>query len=274
MILSLYRSARSVYRTLIGYPLSTFFTLRTLQRKGVIHSIQHKGQAVYFDYGSLHQLCARPFPHSDLEVLQQVMLYQEYEFAVEWIRARGMQQNALRIIDAGANVGYTSLYFLSAFPQASLVAIEPDADNFKMLEKNLHCSPSPSATQAIRAALLSRSGVSVSIDRQAGDKKDWSFSVAPALTATGVSSIAVGDLLVRTGWEQIDILKIDIEGSEADVFAEQADLSYLQRTRLVLVEIHDDKANRKLIHELLQRNGFAIEERSETTFAINKALAG
>ena len=273
MILSLYRSIRAVYRKLVDYPLSTFFALRTLQQKGVIRSVRYGVDAVYFDYGSLRQLSARPFPHSDLEVLTQVMLKQEYGFAVQWIRNRKMQEDALRIIDAGANVGYTSLYFLSAFRRASLIAIEPDTANYKMLESNLRCCQSPSSVETLQAALLSRPGISVTIDRQGGDKKDWSFSVTPTLTSTGVSSITVGELLVRSGWEQIDILKIDIEGSEADVFSEQADLSYLQRTRLVMVEIHDDKADRKLIHGLLSQHGFEIEEHSETTFAINKALA-
>jgi hypothetical protein len=88
----------------------------------------------------------------------------------------------------------------------------------------------------------------------------------------GIPSVSVQDLLQRTGWPQIDVLKIDIEGSEADVFSEQADLRYLSVVRLILIEIHDDMADRRLIHRLLIQNGFEIEERSETTFAINKAF--
>jgi FkbM family methyltransferase len=273
MILSLYRTLRSVYRSFIGYPLRTFWSLRSLQQKVLISSVHHNEDAVVFDYGSFRQVRARRFPHSDLEVLQQIILDQEYGFAIEWVRTAGLQGRALRIVDAGANVGYTSLYFLSAFPNATLIAIEPDPDNYKMLEYNLRCAPPTSAAQAIQAALLSQSGISVMIDRQGGDKKDWSFSVRPAAESTGVNSITVAGILDRAGWDHIDILKIDIEGSEADLFSEQADLSYLQRTRLVLVEIHDDKADRQLIHRLLSRYGFSVEERSETTFAINKAFA-
>ncbi|MFM8711080.1 MAG: FkbM family methyltransferase, partial [Sphingomonadales bacterium] len=263
MIRSLYRTLRSVYRRFIGYPLRTFWTLRTLQQKRLINSIHHHADTVVFDYGIFRQLRARRFPHSDLEVLQQIILDQEYGFAVEWLRATKKEEHALRIVDAGANVGYTSLYFLAAFPGASLVAIEPDPDNYKVLEHNLRCASSGAAAQAVQAALLSRSGISVTIDRQGGDKKDWSFSVRPSTAPTGVNSIAVKKILDRTGWDRLDILKIDIEGSEADVFSEQADLSYLQHTRLVLVEIHDDKADRQLIHRLLSRHGFSIEERSE-----------
>lgn len=272
MILSLYRKVRSVYRKLIGYPLSSFWVLRNLQKKGLISSLHYKGDSVFFDYGKAPTIRARCFPHSDLEVLQQIILYQEYGFAVDWIRAKGIQDQEIRIIDAGANVGYTSLYFLSAFPKVSLLAIEPDPDNYSVLQQNLASFSTALSVAALQAALLSRSGIAVSIDRQGGDKKDWSFMVTPSLASTGVNSVSVGELLVRTGWEQIDILKIDIEGSEADVFSEQADLSFLRCTRLVLVEIHDDMADRSLIHRVLSQNGFTIEERSETTFAINQSF--
>ncbi|MFM7645824.1 MAG: FkbM family methyltransferase [Sphingomonadales bacterium] len=272
MILSLYRKARGVYRKLIGYPLSSFWVLRSLRRKGLIRALHYGGDAVFFDYGKASQIRARYFPHSDLEVLRQIILYHEYGFAVAWMRDRKLQDQPIRIIDAGANVGYTSLYFLSAFPKALLLAIEPDLDNYNVLQQNLAACKFTSSASALHAALLSRSGIAVSINRQGGDKKDWSFMVAPSQSSTGVSSVSVGDILVRTGWEQIDILKIDIEGSEADVFSEQADLSYLRRTRLVLVEIHDSMADRQLIQRLLSAHGFAIEERSETTFAINKSF--
>jgi len=45
--------------------------------------------------------------------------------------------NADLIIDAGANVGYSSVYFLSNFPNCRVIAIEPDGDNFASLQKNL-----------------------------------------------------------------------------------------------------------------------------------------
>lgn len=41
------------------------------------------------------------------------------------------------IVDCGANVGYSSAYFLSRFPGATVIAVEPDAQNFAALEWNL-----------------------------------------------------------------------------------------------------------------------------------------
>lgn len=272
MLITIYRACRSVYRRYLSYPLATRHCVGRLLRKGLITHVHYKKESVYFNYGSSAGLRARSFPHSDLHVLQQIILEEEYGFAVRWIKARGLDQTALRIVDAGANVGYTSIYFLSFFPQASLLAIEPDPANFRVLEQNLSCSGAAQVPRALQAALLSQSGLSVMIDRQGGDKKDWSFTVRPSTAVEGIPSVSVQDLLQQTGWPQIDILKIDIEGSEADVFSEQADLRYLSVVRLILIEIHDDMADRRLIHRLLIQNGFEIEERSETTFAINKAF--
>lgn len=272
MIRTIYRACRSVYRNYIGYPLSTRQSVRRLLSKGLIEQVHCSSKSVFFKYGAATGLQARPYPHSDLHVLEQILLEEEYGFAIRWIKDRGLDQQALRIVDAGANVGYTSIYFLTAFPKASLLAIEPDPSTFRVLEHNLSCSTSVHRPRALHAALLSQSGISVMIDRQAGDKKDWSFTVRPTTSSEGISSICVKDLLQQTGWPHIDILKIDIEGSEADLFSAQADLAYLSSVRMVLVEIHDDVADRRLIHLQLAKNGFDIEERSETTFAINKAF--
>jgi len=273
MILTFYRVCRSIYRKMIGYPINTFRSVRALRLQKLIHGVRFEKDNIFFNFGLGKGLKARRFPHSDLHVLQQIIQHHEYGFAVEWVASNGLRNHPLRIIDAGANVGYTSVYFLSAFPNASILAIEPDIDNYQVLSHNLACCSAANPSLSLHAALLSCSGIAVTIDRQGGDKKDWSFSVRPASGVTGIKSVSVGDLLSQTGWEQVDILKIDIEGSEADVFSEQADLSYLAKTRLLLVEIHDDKADRKKIHQRLLAHGFSVEERSETTFAINKAFA-
>jgi len=256
----------------MGYPLHTILTVRRLQRKGVISQVRFTGNDVFFNYGTGVGLRARCFPHSDLHVLQQILDQHEYGMAIDWMRSQQLDQDPLRIIDAGANVGYTSLFFLNAFPQASLVAVEPDPDNFKVLEYNLAHSGVRQPPRALSAALLSRSGIAVHINRQEGDKKDWSFSVQPTTAASDITSVCIADIVSQAAWDHIDILKIDIEGSETDVFSEQADLSYLAKTRLVLIEIHDQMADRALIQRLLVQKGFALQEHSETTFAINQAF--
>jgi 16S rRNA C1402 N4-methylase RsmH len=58
------------------------------------------------------------------------------------------------IVDCGANVGYSSAFFLTQFPKAHVIAIEPDPDNFSLLEKNL--APYKGRFRAIQSAIWSK----------------------------------------------------------------------------------------------------------------------
>jgi hypothetical protein len=69
----------------------------------------------------------------------------------------------------------------------------------------------------------------------------------------------------------IDILKIDIEGSEKQVFTQVgASLDFLRITRCLVIEIHDEFNCREDIYNILTANHFEISEAGEMTIAINK----
>jgi hypothetical protein len=74
-------------------------------------------------------------------------------------------------------------------------------------------------------------------------------------------------------FENIDILKIDIEGSEREVLtASTADVSYLSKTKCVAIEIHDEFDCRKEIYAILDRYNFSYFESGELTIGINQNL--
>jgi hypothetical protein len=79
--------------------------------------------------GIIHPLVGR-YGGSDILVLGQVFLDREYQVLSE---SSGVEL----VIDCGANVGYSAAYFLSKFPQSTVIAVEPDPDNFHLLERNL-----------------------------------------------------------------------------------------------------------------------------------------
>ena len=78
---------------------------------------------------ALYPLYCRPGT-SDLEVFRQVFMERQYA-------CLGAAPSPRLIVDCGANVGYSSAYFLSRFPDAKLIAVEPDSGNFQMLQRNL-----------------------------------------------------------------------------------------------------------------------------------------
>lgn len=163
---------------------------------------------------------------SDVEVIRDVLIERQY-------RAAHPQLNVRTIIDAGANIGLTCLYFKEQFPDARIIALEPDADNFELLCKN---TANLDGITCLREALWHRDEPVEIINRSA---EPWAFRVNRATTA-GASTVpgtCVTTLLQRFNLSRIDYLKIDIEGAERDVFGGNTD--WLDSVGLIAIELHD-----------------------------------
>jgi len=164
---------------------------------------------------------------SDLSCLKQVFLAQEYRtpYAVE----------PKLIIDAGANIGMATLFFANEYPKARIVAIEPEASNFGMLKRN--CAGLTNV-DLVHAALWPSEEKVVIQDATA---EKWAFSVAAATNSNGsemVKAVTIPGLLNQLGAEHIDILKLDIEGAERELFAREAG-AWLEKVGLIMIELHD-----------------------------------
>ena len=154
---------------------------------------------------------------SDIELVYSIFCLDEYP-------AKFLKDPRF-IVDAGANVGYASVYFAQRFPNAEIVAIEPDAANFEMLKANT------AGYKNIRAsfgALWPRSE-GVRIANPLADK--WALHCEAGGEIPGLT---VGSLL--NGHGKIDLFKCDIEGAEAQVFSENAE--WLARIGTLMIEIH------------------------------------
>ena len=136
------------------------------------------------------------------------------------------------IIDAGANVGYSALRFRLEFPDALIIALEPEQANITQFKKN--CSGdkniileeralwSTNAKLRIRSLAVSPNGFQVEQDPH-GD----------------LSAVSVSDLLVKYKLARIDLLKIDVEGSEKTIFQSPETAIWLERVEMILIETHD-----------------------------------
>src|SRR5260221_1476823 len=91
---------------------------------------------------SRFKLLCRPGT-SDLAVFWQIFVDREY-------RCLDQVKQARFILDCGANVGYSAVYFLTRFPEALVIAVEPDPDNCAMLGANLAGLPVDTALFALR----------------------------------------------------------------------------------------------------------------------------
>jgi FkbM family methyltransferase len=163
---------------------------------------------------------------SDLATFFQVFAQEQYNIAI--------YENIKVIIDAGANIGLASIYFTYKFPEAKIIAVEPDDGNFDVLIKNtreysnIHC---------IKAALWHEDGELYLIDKGRGE---WGYEVSlEAESSIGkVSAVSIEHIIQTYNINSIDILKMDIEGSEREVFAYNS-TEWLDKVDYLIIELHD-----------------------------------
>ncbi len=139
------------------------------------------------------------------------------------------------ILDLGANIGASVVWFAVRYPGARIAAFEPHPDNFQLLERNCQGL----TVETLRAAVCGVAGSRRLLDPGLGE---WGYRLAAGDTATtglAVDCVVLGDWLAdRLGGDLAPfILKIDIEGGEADLFDHAAGL--LQRFPVVILEPHD-----------------------------------
>lgn len=137
------------------------------------------------------------------------------------------------IVDLGANTGYSSIYFSLLWPDARIVAVEPDPDNYKLLEKN---AGQIDSIAPVWAGIASKEGT-LSILDPAADKNAIRTKIADA-RGKGVPAITMRQILDETGDDAAPfIAKIDIEGAEGELFS--ANFDWMDEFPLVIIELHD-----------------------------------
>lgn len=152
-----------------------------------------------------------------------------YEFGVE---------NPRVIVDAGANAGYSAVWFARRYPNARVLAIEPDAANVALLRRNVADYPN---VEVIEAALMNFDGPAELVDPGHGP---WGIRVQPkgARWSSGevvgtIECVSPTKLFAQREIETVGYLKVDIEGSEVDLFS--GDTSWMNSVESMAIELHD-----------------------------------
>jgi FkbM family methyltransferase len=164
------------------------------------------------------------------------------------------------IFDCGANIGLTTVFYANRFPEAKIIAVEPEAANFELLEKNTASYPN---VHLYQAGLWNKvTGLKIE-DRRYGE---WGFMVSevPEGTPGAVKAITIPELMRQQQCETIDILKIDIEGSEKELFASGYE-TWLPKVKTLVIELHDrmrEGASLSFFRALTKYN-FSLEIKGE-----------
>lgn len=124
-----------------------------------------------------------------------------------------MEKRIKRIIDAGANIGDETARFLVHYPGASLIAVEAEKSNYDILAKNFLGRPK------VKLVCGGLWPVRTNLKVIPGDSMEAFRVVETQETKETIPAYTVSDLMQMMSWPDIDILKLDIEGAEYELFA-------------------------------------------------------
>ena len=197
---------------------------------------------------------------SDFPTFEQIFRRREYDIAVDF--------SPRFIVDAGAHIGLAAVYFKTRFPASTVVCVEPSASNVELLRRNtqayedVHCVHAGLWSGPARLKVLDGDGT-------------WGFTTQPASSADGetVAAVSVGDLMRQFRRDRIDILKMDIEGAEKEVFSSGCE-TWLPKTKLLILELHDRDGEgcSRAFYRALAHFNFSLSAQGENIVCLNDDL--
>ena len=189
---------------------------------------------------------------SDASVFLQVFAEQQGFFPVSG--------NPRLIVDAGANIGLTSLCLANRFPQSQIVSLEVDAGNYDLLKKNclLYGNITP-----LFCGVWSHS-THLLIENTGGEAWAYQTKEVTAQTLGAIRAVGISDLLQQLAQSRIDLLKIDIEGAEYELFSRGLD-DWIDKVSNLVVEIHEGirPGVKDLVHSSMRERGFFVSSWGE-----------
>jgi FkbM family methyltransferase len=137
------------------------------------------------------------------------------------------------IIDGGANIGLFSVLFANRFPQAFIVALEPEEANFKLVTTNTRFYSNVLPLQS--AIWHKHTHLQVVTD----NLNPWSFQVKETEKKdNSVMAYSITDIMKLYQWPVLDIVKLDVEGAEQAIFSEN--YNWLALTKMLIIELHEN----------------------------------
>lgn len=184
---------------------------------------------------------------TDWYVMEEVFLDRVYEALVH-----RRLTNVRNVLDLGANTGFTVRLWQTLYPKARIVAVEPDEANLAMCKVNTLKKVGGKQLKFVQACVAGRAR-SVFLDRTNGA---WRFTLSETNNqmTKPLLAITLPDILKMCAVDEpIDLLKCDIEGSEAEVFSDCS--AWIGRVRNLVVELHHPYTSERFCEDLRRAGG-------------------
>lgn len=164
---------------------------------------------------------------SDMLNAEEIFINGDYDF--------NFPNNITRIIDAGANIGFASIYFSKIFKNPRILALEPEKSNFSILKRNILSYKNIKILN--KALWIKEENLKIS---NRGKTEHWGFMVEEVKDGEDyeVKGISIESCMKIMGWDKIDLLKLDIEGSEKELFSKGCE-KWLGKVKVIIIELHE-----------------------------------
>lgn len=186
---------------------------------------------------------------TDSMVLKDVLMDGQYNKIWEdnFIRNRDME---ITVLDAGANIGTFCMICKYFSQNANIIAIEPDDDNYEMLKKNLQ---SFSNVCAIKAGIWKKVS---KLQIKSNELGSWGITVEESNDGA-IQGLTIQSIIDKYKLQKTHLLKMDIEGSEMEVFQADDD-EWLDLVNILVIEVHEDlrPGVTSVVHEKMKAKGF------------------
>lgn len=180
---------------------------------------------------------------SDWFTFDQIFIHEDYNLKAlkrypefEALYAKYAAEGVPLILDLGANIGLSSVYFSHIWPSSKIVAVEPSEDNFRVLRENFGNNEQ---FEALLAGIASRTSKLALTDPSA-EKNAFTTTTLEEGAEGGIPGVTVPDILARhprsRGYFPF-IVKIDIEGFESELFSDNTD--WIDEFPVLIIEMHD-----------------------------------
>jgi FkbM family methyltransferase len=197
---------------------------------------------------------------TDVLTFDEVLVEQVYKSVLPYLR------ECAYVVDLGANIGLTSLYFASCYAGCKLIAVEPNPSTYDVLCANLSALVKAGRCKTLRAAIWGSETVLVA-DEPKNPEHYSAFATrqasGPAPVGDEISGMPLPQIMAQAGFERIDLLKVDVEGAEVELF--KGDLEWLRSVECIAIEFHEGSREAIGFDDIMAHYGFRIVDTNPHT---------
>jgi FkbM family methyltransferase len=204
-------------------------------------------------------------PHtSDFPLFIEIFVKEKYNVPINFYPSV--------FIDGGANIGLTTVFFKNKFPHLKIIAVEPDPENFSILQCNVS---KYSDVHLIQSGIWNNKIYANLSDNKQGN---WAIRLEETpKNKDSIETITIDEIMCNYNIAVIDILKLDIETAERQLFTSNYS-SWLPKTKMIIIELHDrlQRGCAKTFFDAISSTfyNYSFYQKDENSIIINEDMFG